>query len=320
MALFQLFFFFTGLVFKVTDDEPTQNVYNSVKLQHEYTRKRTVQNLANEVMCPVWFTPRNGTCHCGYSLHDVVTCDEYTEEITVLDCYCMTTDTTCNKAVVGDCFYNCGNLSQKAQDILYHKAPSNCKYLHRAGTLCGECEVNYFSRTYSYDMDCIKCTHPDNWWLYITVAFLPLTVYVVVILVCRISVVSPKLHVFVFFAQVLTAPINVRAIILNTKHSPFIVTAFFATVYGIWNLDFFRTMIPSVCLYLSALQVLALDYLIAVYPIHTGRTTSIWYQTIDNHMETISLFFCTVSKRMEYSDVNCGFICHLLHSFNNKIT
>ena len=42
---------------------------------------------------------------------------------------------------------------------------------------------------------------------------------------------------------------------------------FIATVYGIWNLDFFRAVVPPICLPLSTVQVIALDYLVAVYPL-----------------------------------------------------
>ena len=38
-------------------------------------------------------------------------------------------------------------------------------------------------------------------------------------------------------------------------------------MYGIWNLDFFRTLIPPICLPLTTIQVIALDYLVAVYPL-----------------------------------------------------
>ena len=34
-----------------------------------------------------------------------------------------------------------------------------------------------------------------------------------------------------------------------------------------WNLDFFRTFLPPICLNINTLQVLALDYVIAVYPL-----------------------------------------------------
>ena len=40
-----------------------------------------------------------------------------------------------------------------------------------------------------------------------------------------------------------------------------------ATIFGVWNLDFFRTVIPPICLPLHTLQILALDYLVALYPL-----------------------------------------------------
>ena len=38
-------------------------------------------------------------------------------------------------------------------------------------------------------------------------------------------------------------------------------------LYSFWNLDFFRTLIPDICMNVSTLGALALDYAIAVYPI-----------------------------------------------------
>ena len=173
-----------------------------------------MSSVAEESCTDLWFTPKNGTCHCGDTFHDAVTCNEHTKEVMVLDCYCMTADSATNQAVVGNCLFHCVSLSRNAQyqDNVYHQAPSNCSYLHRRGTLCGECEKDYFLRAYSYKLDCIQCHHPDSRWLYIAAAFLPLTVFI------------------------------------------------------IWNLDFFRTVLPDICLHLTTLQVLALDYLIAVYP------------------------------------------------------
>ena len=39
------------------------------------------------------------------------------------------------------------------------------------------------------------------------------------------------------------------------------------SLYGIWNLDFLRTVIPHICLNVTTLQVLAPDYVLAVYPL-----------------------------------------------------
>ena len=213
----------------------------------------------------------NGTCECGAQIHGAVYCDNST--VSVLDCYCMTEESTTGQMVVGNCIYNCLNLSKKIDysDIFYHPVPSLCDYLHRTGTLCGQCNYtdHHFPPAYSYDVKCVKCEQSDSVWLYIAVAFLPLTVFIVVILVFRVDVVYPKLHAFVCFAQIAGSPIQVRIFLLSTTHTGTaisVITKIVASLYGFWNLDFFRTLIPRVCLHLTTMHVLALDYLIAVYP------------------------------------------------------
>ena len=235
--------------------------------------EQVAQKLIEDDSCSdLWFILRNGTCHCGSTVYGFVSCNEQTKEVMILDCYCMTPDST-NQTVVGACLYNCVNLSRNApyEDLIYHPVPSDCSDLNRRGTLCGECENDHFPRAYSYDVDCIKCTSPNGWLMleYIAVAYLPLTIFIAIIFVFRISVVSPKLHAFVSFAQIVTAPVNVQIIIrgtIFTSRSLDAVTRIYASVYGVWNLDFFRTLIPDICLHLTTLEVLALDYLIAVYP------------------------------------------------------
>ena len=176
----------------------------------------TEQFITEETCRDLWFTPRNGTCQCGDSIRDVVSCDEQTKEVKIIDCFCMTHDSVTNQTVVGACFFNCVNLTWNGQyqDNVYHQAPSICVHMQRRGTLCGECDYSNgsFSYVYSYDMDCTQCTTPHSWWLYITVAFLPLTAFIAVILVFRISAASPELRAFVCFAQTFAAPIQLRVI------------------------------------------------------------------------------------------------------------
>ena len=45
-----------------------------------------------------------------------------------------------------------------------------------------------------------------------------------------------------------------------------IATKIFLVFYSFWNLDLLRSVIPDICLNVTTLQALALDYLIALYP------------------------------------------------------
>ena len=61
------------------------------------------------------------------------------------------------------------------------------------------------------------------------------------------------------------------------------------TIYGIWNLDFFRTILPPTCLDIDTLQALSLDYAIAVYPL---LLVIISYILIELHDRDTSFIVC----------------------------
>ncbi len=235
--------------------------------------------------CPPWFiyNATSDRCHCGDDLKGIVSCNDKSgdEKIAVMDCFCMTPSEN-HGTVVGACFYNCEHSSTVfSRDILYHSMPLNSseldkamceKRFNRAGRLCGRCKHGYFPSAYSYDLKCRKCPPediPGNWARYFIISFIPLTVFYLVVLVFRISATSPRLLAYVFVAQCLSSPINVRLTLLALEHQPvclYIAKAVLG-LYEIWNLDFFRTLYPPFCLNLTTLQVLALDYLVAVYPL-----------------------------------------------------
>ena len=87
-------------------------------------------------------------------------------------------------------------------------------------------------------------------------------------MVFRISITSPALNMPVVCCQLLSSPFIINGFLSSTRDSDmFNFVRFLATVYGIWNLDLFRALVPPVCLPLDTLQVVALDYLVAVFPL-----------------------------------------------------
>ena len=232
----------------------------------------------DHITCPhLWFLWDNGSCHCGSDVHGVVKCDPDTKEVAVFDCNCLTIEYTSNGAqipVAGSCIFNCVNSTYvKDSDTFYHSAPSDCASLNRQGTLCGQCLDGYTVPAYSYEFKCIRCdSELENWGLYIVFAFLPLTVFIVIILVFRINVLSPKLYMYVYAAQTISTPALMKVVLyyLSQKKSPALHTVPVAMVlsnYGIWNLDFVRVnVLPDVCINVIPLHILVLDYLIAIYP------------------------------------------------------
>ena len=86
-----------------------------------------------------------------------------------------------------------------------------CGHFNHNGQLCGECKPGYSPPVYSYDLKCTMCSDGQyNWIKYVAIAFVPLTVFLVLVLCCRISATSPQLNAFILFSQALSFPANVR--------------------------------------------------------------------------------------------------------------
>ena len=235
--------------------------------------------------CPTWFhhsQEEPNKCECGSSLEGAVLCNNVTPEVSVLKCFCMTLNgETSNTTVVGKCVFNCGNHSNPSVDVAVHDVfyrpvypnvtdlnDRSCGYLNRKGRLCGECKDNFSAPAYSYSFHCIHC--PETSWIkYFAVAFVPLTGFYFLIIIFSVSVTSPKLKSFCFCAQFIASAQNVRVTLqhIEMNQSVSILVKIIYCLYGFWYLDFFRTLLPPICLQLSNLQTLSLDYIIAVYPL-----------------------------------------------------
>ena len=74
---------------------------------------------------------------------------------------------------------------------------------------------------------------------YVAIAFAPLTIFLVLVLCCRISATSPKLYAFVTVSQALSYPATVRLVLflVNKKSYPgaSIAVQIVLAIYGFWN-------------------------------------------------------------------------------------
>ena len=153
--------------------------------------------------------------------------------------------------------------------VLSEQENQTCGYLNRQGRLCGKCKPNHSISAYSYDIKCHPRTSSvwRNVVQYIFFAYLPLTIFLCIVLVFRISATSPAMNVAVLCCQLFSSPSFVTFLsqYFWGRHA-MILVKFLSTLYGIWNLDFFRSLVPPTCLPLNTMQIMALDYLLAVYP------------------------------------------------------
>jgi len=219
---------------------------------------------ADNEPCPTWFYhSREEQCVCGDLVKGVVSCDNATQSVGVLDCFCMTSNgDKDNTMVVGGCIFNCVNRTDCTKDDSYNPVWGNmselddktCGYLNRKGRLCSVCKERHYFSVYSYDFTCFQCTSSIGYSVmkYVCIAFLPLTLLYLLFVIFWISATSPQLNMFVIMCQTFATPIYLRLFVRITKEDEtFRLVQTLATVYGIWNLDFFRTAIPPMCLPLN---------------------------------------------------------------------
>ena len=94
-------------------------------------------------------------------------------------------------------------------------------------------------------------------------------VFYFIILAFNINVTSSHLRGIVWYSQAVSMPSLVRIVLLtlsieNVQYLT-IIKALLA-IHTLWNLDLLRSIIPNICLNVTTLQALALEYLIALYP------------------------------------------------------
>ena len=243
-------------------------------------------NCTTDSDCRPWYLCNGTCCTCGKDHNGIMLCDQERYISAVLSCHCITYNG--NDTYVGACVYRCANefrgelfdpvYSEIIKDKRQHlKVGSwvndfSCGSLNRKGMLCGSCKDNHSTVAYSYDLKCIEC--PDghlhkNWLKYFAAAYSFLTVFYFIIFFFKVNVTSSSLHGFVFYSQTVAMPTNIRFILLAVAQKPqyTLPAKILLSVYGIGNLDFFRTLYPEFCLNTSTLGTIALDYAIAVYPL-----------------------------------------------------
>ena len=238
---------------------------------------------SNDNDCPAWFTcNKERKCQCGDRHDGKIACNDKSQRSAVLECNCVTYDERSKSTFLGSCFYNCvsdyGIHQLKAYQWLPERPQkllnlSTCTSFHRRGKLCGDCDEaqGYSPLVLSYNLSCVKCPDgPKNWWKFILAGFVPLTLFYFFVVIFKINVTSSRLHGVVWFSQAMSSPVFARSILTAFNHSsPASVVAAKAILsfYSVWNLDLFRSIIPNICLNVTTLQALALDYLLAFYPI-----------------------------------------------------
>ena len=161
-------------------------------------------------------------------------------------------------------------------DGVYAQMPDNisqlndymCGSMNRKGRICSECIDGFAPSITSIRYECSNCTSIQYGIpLYLFLEFVPITLFYLAVLVFQISVTSSPMTFSVMYSQMASYAFTFA---ISLKSGPLYTSAKILTVlHGMWNLDFFRYILPPFCVYsnLKIIHVLFLGYISAAYPI-----------------------------------------------------
>ena len=245
-----------------------------------WTTPPQVQTTSSD-QCPPWFffNATSNQCECFSSPNTdrFIKCTEHGALLKFG--YCMTYKEG-EGFFVGLCnYFKASRFQNVSTKDNYIVLPDNtfelndfmCGPLNRKGVMCSQCIDGFGPSVTSIGHTCSNCT--DAWYgvpLYLFLEFVPITVFYFIVLLFRIKVTSAPMVAFVFYCQIL-----VSTFLGTSNRYLFDTTLIYKlfkiliTFYGIWNLDFFRYIIPPFCVSpnLKPLHIIFLYYISAFYPL-----------------------------------------------------
>ena len=255
------------------------NTTTNLSIQTLDSRVVQAEVTATLLPCPSGFIANESRCVCGKGFGGEVTCNEALFQSFLGIGNCMSYDNETQQAILTTCPYYIEYARQRVPRISLPQNVSElseavCGPLNREGKLCSTCKEGYGIAALSYSFECVKCwkSAAAGWLVYIIAKFLPPTVFFFLITFFNLSVTSPSANAFIFFSQVVTVPREILVVqaalalfVQNGDHAISVIVA----PYSIWNLDFFRTLIPNFCVSprLQALHILVIEYIAAFYPL-----------------------------------------------------
>ena len=168
-----------------------------------------------------------------------------------------------------------------------------CGPLNRKGVVCSECIDGFGLSVSSFGYKCTNCS--GVWYavpLTLFLEFVPVTLFYLFIVVFQITVTSPPMPCFIMTAQFILYTVDSRRIDMKFNDYGGTLSLIFEivrTFYGLFNLDFFRYITPSLCLSsrLQSIHITFLRFIIAFYPLFLIFITWLLVKLHDRNMRLI---------------------------------
>lgn len=229
--------------------------------------------------CPTWTIPTNSSsnktqdCKCGDSIDGQVNCDPVTKNVSLLMGNCMTYNAQEGMAYLAACPFGLRDESEIYSPLPHNVSKLNdftCSPYNREGMVCSECKAGYGPSVFTNNLECFKCSGLYHGWaLYFFFELFPITVLFIIMSLLHIRLTSSGFNCLLFNMQMIVAILSYGA---HIGVFPFgstsgILHKIILTLYGIFNLDFLRQVIPPFCVSenINGLHSIAMQYLAVLY-------------------------------------------------------
>ena len=231
--------------------------------------------------CPTWYRNTSGHCECGEEVLGII-CHEDENTVDVSMGCCMTYDYSTDSVLAGSCPYGySSNMTNRRYSTLpidpTQLNETTCGPYNREGLLCGYCIEGFGPAVYSTDLSCANCNDISTGlaiMCYLLLQFLPVTVFFLLIAIFHFNITSGPMLGYVMFCQACSFTVQWDMFVTNSVLSNLplplaTVGRVSMALADIWNLLFFRFVLPPFCLSdrMTGIHVHMLNFLTAVYPV-----------------------------------------------------
>ena len=253
--------------------------------------------------CPPWHTySKDGeSCECCKSVANIIWCEK--EYVNITYSHCLNWNNDSSDEDISRCLYThkdtnvCKNYIWYSISIETTGQELNnltCRPYNRHGPKCQHCIDGYGPAAYSDSVTCADCSkHKYSWILNLLFQLTMVTLLYLVIILFQIKGTCSPFNIIITNCQ-----LGLNAVTIGSGFRPRLVcvtnqsfTKVVLTLLGLMNLDFFRFVIPPLCISpsLKSIHVLLFDYIIAVYPITATIVIYVAIELYDRNCRIIVL-------------------------------
>ena len=266
--------------------------------------------------CFVWHFKSNGMCLCGNELDGYIKCSENC--LFIKDAYCITWDNTTNTQWFSYCLITQHNSQTKGCNrdevglytIEAHTSGPQlnnitCSSAHRKGRQCSQCVEGYGPAVLSDNISCASCSkHKHMWILNVFLQLAMVTLMYFIFTLLQVKGTSSPFNVLLTYGQLVVNAVMHDSALYGrlTQYIGTKGTMVTLTILGVSNLDFFRFIIPPLCISTSMryINVLLFEYITVIFPILLTFVVYFCIQLHDQNCKLIVFISLPIRKLFNF--------------------